>query len=348
MRSLASNPNIDNSDLANYPNGRIKDNTGSNDGTGVNERVKGDFHQAIEKIMRLYGIVPNDLPDNETNGFQIIDALRALASKNDFILNLGSTSGILQVPIKLGSMLNEESVICVATADFTAETQIKGTDASTFTATIQGGFKIGEYVRLIKKSGGITLVRIADDLSLDLMVAELLYLKKASYAQEIAGVLDTVATNPLSNALAFVERVNGASSSMSLATAIRNGLYPKEHFAIVAALGSSPIKNKGWFSGLQVGSSVGTLPVSGNLTLATASKLSDDDSLVVVTMQNAMTNTNYIVKSWIQSESAGISTDNDICVPVFKPISTTQFQIAFREVSSQTQSLKVHIEVEQL
>ncbi len=37
-------------------------------------------------------------------------------------------------------------------------------------------------------------------LFLSLMATELLYLKKALYEQEIAGVLDTVATNPLSNA----------------------------------------------------------------------------------------------------------------------------------------------------
>jgi len=346
MRSLSSNPNIDNSDLTNYPNGRIKDNTGIGDGTAVNERVKGDLHQAVEKSMRLYGITPNDLPDNETNGFQIIDAWRGLASKNDFILNLGSTGGILQVPIKLGLMINEEAVICVATANFTTETQIKGSDAPTFTATIQGGFKTGEYVRLIKKSGGITLVRIADQLSLDLMVSGLLYLKKASYAQEIAGVLDTVATNPLSNALAFVERVNGASSSMSLATALRNGLYPKEHFAIVAALGASPVKNTGWFSGLNVGAA-GTLPVSGDITAATLTS-TGPDSFITCTMANAMANTNYIVKTWVQGESASLDNDNDITQIVFKTISTTQFQVSTRELATSSQSLKIHIEVVQL
>lgn len=85
MRALNSNPNVDNSDLSNYPDGRVKDNTGSGNGTGVNERVYGDLHQAIAKLMRLYGIIPSGLPDNEANGFQIVEALKALASKNDYI-----------------------------------------------------------------------------------------------------------------------------------------------------------------------------------------------------------------------------------------------------------------------
>ena len=77
-------------------------------------------------------------------------------------------------------------------------------------------------------------------------------------------------------------------------------------------------------------------------------KLSDDDSMVLVSLQYPMSNLNYFVRSYIQSESANIDTDNDVCVPVFKPISTTQFQIAFREISNNTQSLKVHLEVVQL
>ena len=352
MRSLASNPNIDNGDLVNYPNGRIKDNTGIGDGTAVNERVKGDLHQAIEKLMRLYGITPNNLPDNETNGFQIIDALRALASKNDFILNLGSTASVLQVPIKLGSMVNEESVICVATADFTTETQIKGLDAPTFSATIQGDFKTGEYVRLIKKSGGITLVRVADQMSLDLMVADLLYLKKASQSEENTGTSDLVATTPKVNKVTFTKRVIGSDSGGYLAKPTgdvdeRNGLLSKADKAIIDGIGASPVKNTGWFSGLDVAGSVGGLPVSGDITSAVASIPSAGNSVVLVTLQNAMSNTNYYIEIYMQSEGL-IGPDNDICAPVFKIMSTTQIQIGFQETLGGVQNLKVHIKAVQL
>ena len=86
MRILSSNPNVDNSDLVNFPDGRIKDNDGSGNGTGINERTNGDIHQTISRLMRKYGIVPNGLPDNVTNGYQIVEAIQALASKNDFII----------------------------------------------------------------------------------------------------------------------------------------------------------------------------------------------------------------------------------------------------------------------
>jgi hypothetical protein len=346
MRPLNGNPNVDNSDLTNYPDGRIKNNDGSGNGTGVNEQTNGDIHQTISKLMRLYGIAPNGLPDNVTNGYQIIEAVKALASKNDSIYAITDVSGVLSVPIKLSFMLTNESIICKSGINLGAQTQIKGSDAVTFTLTNEGSFKTNEYVRLIKTSGGVTLVRLADASSLDAMVNDFLYLKKASQAEEDAGIIDTKATTPLKNLTAFIKRVIGADSGSYLATAIRNGLYPKEHFVIVDGIGASPVKNVGWFSGLNVGAS-GSLPVSADITAATLTS-TGPDSFITCTMSNTMDDTNYYVRAFIQGESASLDSDNDIFQLVFKVISTTQFQVSIRENGSITQSLKVHLEVVQL
>lgn len=348
MRILSSNPNVDNSDLVNFPDGRIKDNDGIGNGTGINERTNGDIHQTISRLMRKYGIVPNNMPDNVTNGFQIVEAIQSLASKNDFVLALTDVGGVLSVPIKFSFMDENESVICKSGINLASQTQIKGSDATTFNVTYVGSFKNNEYVRVIKTASGVTIVRLADAVSLDAMVAELNFLKKANQTEENVGTIDTKATTPLTNLTAFVRRVIGVDSVNYLATAIRNGLYPKEHFTIVSNIGASPVRNVGWFSGFDVRGNSGALPVSGNVTAAVATKISDDDSMVLVTLANPMSNLNYFVRSHVQGESANMSTDNDVCVPVFKPISTTQFQIAFREVSSHTQSLKIHLEVVQL
>lgn len=351
MRILSSNPNVDNSDLVNFPDGRIKDNDGSGNGTGINERTNGDIHQTISRLMRKYGIVPNNLPDNVTNGFQIVDAIQALATKNDFVLPLTDVAGVLSVPIKFSFMDENEGVICKSGINLAAQTQIKGSDAVTFNVTYVGSFKNNEYVRVIKTSSGVTIVRLADAVSLDAMVAELNFLKKATQTEENAGTIDTKATTPLSNLTAFIRRVIGADSGSYLATAIRNGLYPKEHFAIVAALGASPVKNIGWLSGLDVaGPSPGAvLPTSGNITNAVvfASGTMTAETFILVTMQNAMTNTNYYVRSFIESQGA-LNQDDDVLSVVFKPISTTQYQIALKESAGGIQSLKIHMEVVQL
>ena len=351
MRILSSNPNVDKSDLVNFPDGRIKDNDGIGNGTGINERTNGDIHQTISRLMRKYGIVPNNLPDNITNGFQIVEAIQALASKNDFVLALTDVGGVLSVPIKFSFMDENESVICKSGINLASQTQIKGSDATTFNVTYVGSFKNNEYVRVIKTASGVTIVRLGDAASLDAMVAELNFLKKATQAEENAGTIDTKATTPLTNLTAFVRRVIGVDSVNYLATAIRNGLYPKEHFAIVQALGSSPVKNVGWLSGLDVaGPSPGaSLPTSGNITTAVvfASGTMTAETFILVTMQNAMTNTNYYVRSFIESQGA-LNQDDDVLSVVFKPISTTQYQIAIKESAGGIQSLKIHMEVVQL
>jgi len=347
MRTLFNRTDVEKSDLVKYPSGRIKDNSGVGDGTAVNEATKGDFHQMLEKLMRLYAIIPNDLPDNEANGFQLIDALRGLASKNDFIYPLSTNGTILNVDIKFSQMLNNEYIVCLAAFNKASETQIKGIGAGTFAITYSGNFKTNEYVRVIKTSGGVSIIRIADALSLDAMVADSLYLKKATQAEENAGSIDTVATTPLVNKVTYALRTIGADSVNYLATAARNGLYPKEHFTIVAGIGASPVKNYGTIS-FDVGQTSPTIPADGDFGPSASITGTAPDSIITVTMANAMSGTNYYCRAFIQGQSSSLNNDNDICAPVFKPLNTTQFQISFREVSGNTQSLKVHIEVVQL
>lgn len=69
-----------------YPNGRQKD--GASDGTLFNEVLTGDILQLFAKVMRNSGLEYNDLPDNETNDYQLFQALFAAPSKE-----VGNDSG---------------------------------------------------------------------------------------------------------------------------------------------------------------------------------------------------------------------------------------------------------------
>lgn len=345
MIPLKNNPNVDNSDPVNYPDGRVKDNTGTGNGTPVNRNVYGDLHSNISKLMRLYDIVPNQFPDNETNGFQIIEALKALASKNDYIYPLNTSSGSLSVDLKLNLLKENEFFVCLAAVNKTTETTIKGSDGSEFVITYSGNFKANEYVRLIKTASGISIIRIADWTSLEAMVSELNFLKKATQAQENAGTSDLVSTTPLVNKVAFQRRVNGDDSAPYLASASQNGLMSIAQFNLLAGLVNN-VKNLGWFAGFNVGGSSGALPVDGDILSATASI--GDSGKVLVTLKNAMSGTNYFVRMHVQGESANVYTDVDICTPVFKILSSTQFEVGFREITTDNQNLKVHLEVVQL
>src|SRR4051812_40833786 len=79
-RGLQNYTNINAPD-ATYPNGDIKDNAGSNNGTPVNRAVYSDIHQTFAKFLREAGITPNGNAENESNGYQYYAALLVLFNR---------------------------------------------------------------------------------------------------------------------------------------------------------------------------------------------------------------------------------------------------------------------------
>ena len=60
-----------------FPYGDVRDNDGSNNGTPLNRAVLSDYFQFFAKLLDAAGITPNDLLENQTNGFQYFDSLIA-------------------------------------------------------------------------------------------------------------------------------------------------------------------------------------------------------------------------------------------------------------------------------
>jgi hypothetical protein len=59
----------------NYPYGRVKNNSGANDGTPVDENLVGDEMQFWERLLAIGGVIANGLPENSANTFQYMIAL---------------------------------------------------------------------------------------------------------------------------------------------------------------------------------------------------------------------------------------------------------------------------------
>ena len=105
--------------------------------------------------------------------------------------------------------------------------------------------------------------------------------------------------------------------------------------------------NKGWFSGINISTTTGSLPIDGDLSSAVASTVGTNTTFVLVTMANTMANTNYKVVFDVESQGT-LVLDSDCMAPIFGKISTTQFTCAVREVVGHPQNLKIHFEVIQL
>ncbi|MFA6057287.1 MAG: hypothetical protein WC756_03745 [Taibaiella sp.] len=63
-----------------YPYGKIINDTGTGNGTSVDEQVYNDVHQFLERMFDQSGLTANNLPDNGTNGYQLYQALQTVVA----------------------------------------------------------------------------------------------------------------------------------------------------------------------------------------------------------------------------------------------------------------------------
>lgn len=77
--ALNSKPNTS-APTVDEPYGNIRDRDGAIPGTPVTKEVYADFHQFFSRMMELAEVNYNDLPDNNANGFQLINAFMRLAT----------------------------------------------------------------------------------------------------------------------------------------------------------------------------------------------------------------------------------------------------------------------------
>lgn len=345
--------NIDDSNPTAYPNGQVKDDDGSGDGFPLIRATTSDIFETFDKLMRLANLTFTGDFDNENNGYQFVSAIIALAGKNDYILALTTAAGVLGIATKLGILQLNERLIVKAAADWTSETHIIGSDAVNLTVAITRQYKAGDYLMLIRTSGGVQLVSLVTADNLNVINQELGYLTAATNGVELTGTAVNRATTPASNLYAFTKRVTDPTDATPfLATDSTPGLMSAADKTALDGF-SSPIKNVGNFSALDPGAgSIGSfLTPAGDVVSAQITSIlgstPGNGTVILVTVANAMTGTNYFVRTSVQSLGA-IGADSTTLTPVFKPISSTTFSLAISDSIGGVQSLKVHIEAVQL
>ena len=156
-RDKALQTNIDGSDISNYPNKRIRDNSGAGDGTPVDETVYGDIHEHFAKIMRESKTSYNNLPDNVSNGYQLFDAMYSLPTKNDLVKNLEKiNANTIKIPFKISALKEDESFDVRALNDsLDTYNVIIGSDGQNKAFVLSGKFKAGDFVKLVNTSTAI-------------------------------------------------------------------------------------------------------------------------------------------------------------------------------------------------
>lgn len=100
MRNLKDRTNVDAPDLE-FPYGRTRNEITDGDGTGTKgtEELLQDLLVFPQKLMDDAGITPNELPENETDGYQLMQALE------EKVRTTANISGLVAVP---AAAINED------------------------------------------------------------------------------------------------------------------------------------------------------------------------------------------------------------------------------------------------
>jgi hypothetical protein len=360
--TIGTQTNIDKSNLAAYPNGQIKDDSGIGDGTPINCVTSSDIWEFFDKLMRLADISFNNDFDNEVNGYQYVQAAIALASKSDYVRALATSGGVLNLDTKLGILQTNEKLLALASSDYAAETDITGTDSPLVTKTIiiTQQWKAGDYLLLVNTPGGIEIKQLVTGDNINLIVGANNYLKAANNLTTLAGISTAAAVTPASLLYAFQERISDPleiESAPYEASATQPGILSIALFNQIANF-TNAVKNVGWFSGVDPGAgTIGAFATrSGNILSAQITAVapgSGGSTTYRVVVDNAMdmsAGKGYFVRMMVQSEGT-LELDNDVCVPVFKVVNSTTFDFSISEANTgvaSAQNLKIHCEVVQI
>jgi hypothetical protein len=171
MRILS---NISNTDAISgtYPNGRIRNkNTVSSPpvvGTPIVEEIYGDIVLYFQKLVSFVGITFNDLPDNETNGYQTLNSIFKLAHKvskrysRTISLNNENAYSVNVNPVPVGISMNVLAIDLSDTAHHSGVvnyTLNDDTSSAMFNLSMTlSGTAPGDNTLHIKSSAGKTIV----------------------------------------------------------------------------------------------------------------------------------------------------------------------------------------------
>ena len=136
-----------------FPFGAIINETDTEDGTPVVREIYNDLLVNCYKILALAGITPNGGEDNETSGYQLVEAIRNLPNLlNDVEQSLSLSATVWSVNLKFSLLPNKYVFFAKASENYndTLTYTIKGSEANPiYNFTSPTGFNANDELVLV-------------------------------------------------------------------------------------------------------------------------------------------------------------------------------------------------------
>ena len=163
MRTLKELGYPQDTNTAEFPDGQIRNKTETVTGTPVAREVYGDILTNIYKVLRNAGIAPNELEDSETNGYQLLNALKVFANQlNDLnqVVTVGANS--LGVNFDFDNLPNNYVFIGKLTDNYVKNIiyTFSGTGLNTYSITASENIKSGSKVLIALNQSQIEITSL--------------------------------------------------------------------------------------------------------------------------------------------------------------------------------------------
>ena len=142
---------------ADFPFGAIKNETDTQDGTPVVREIYNDPLVNIYKLLQLTGITATGVEDSETNGYQLIEALKNLPnSLNDIEQVLTLDAGVWSVNLNIDLLPNKYFFIAKASENYENGSvyTFKGITGTTYNFS-SAGFDASDEILVIIDSSNV-------------------------------------------------------------------------------------------------------------------------------------------------------------------------------------------------
>ena len=147
-----------------FPHGAILNETDIADGTPVIREIYNDILANVYKLVELTGLTATGAQDSETNGYQVIEALRKLTNvQNDIEQVLGLSGTVWSVPLNLAILPNKYVFFARASDNYNPFTTytFKGIGATQYPFISTTGFRSGDEIVVIFDTAGVRVYSLS-------------------------------------------------------------------------------------------------------------------------------------------------------------------------------------------
>jgi len=158
MRTIKEQNIPQETDYDKFPDSTIKNETETEQGTPVVREIYGDLLTNIYAFLRERGINPNQLEDNQLNGYQLIQALKRNVNElndEEKILSLDGLNWTISLDLSIIPDKYFQFVRVTENLNDTLVYQFKGSGVDLLPFVISSSFKTGDELLLIIDQSGV-------------------------------------------------------------------------------------------------------------------------------------------------------------------------------------------------